>query len=111
CSGDRRGPRHVAEERDLAERVAPREVVRGVAVDLDAYATALDDEEPVAAVALAEHRLAGRNGQGDEPRGEVLQRRRRKGREDGDRVEELGTAGAGDGPFVDRTQARPRDHG
>src|SRR4051794_18687992 len=88
-SGDGGGARNVAQERDLAERLAGPGIADLLAVDRDLDASVLDDVEEVAGVALPEDDITLADGDRDQLRSEILDRRRRQRREDRVRAQQL----------------------
>ena len=82
--GDRRRPRHAAQERDLAHAVAWPLLVAGLAVDRHQHAAGLDHHVRLALLALGHDRLAGRVVDRLHPVGDPLQRGERQRREQRD---------------------------
>jgi hypothetical protein len=83
-----RSPRHVLQQRDLAEEVAGAELARRRPVHGHPEPSRFDHVEEVAWVALADHLFPGGDLDRLQLRGEPLDSRSRQRREDRDRLEQ-----------------------
>src|SRR5512133_4237769 len=109
--GHGRGPRHVAQERDLAEVVARTQRAHVLPSGGNVHLARLDDVEAVAVVTLVDDLRARIGADRDQARGELIDRARRQWLEEWHRAQERELVCGSDYVGVERGDSPPRQAG